>query len=170
MKCFKWRTAEQCSTGHHLRCSLRSRSSAEEDVIVGPHTNSVTFFSPSYSRTRNPFYLNNNFCIYNISLDCPGEVVSLTSKLSEFGLSDADTCEDYLWFDTSFHGHPQKICGDNIIDFRDYLNTQSFLGILWSNGQNSEGKFEIEARCTGLPIPTPDPESSGFTENTLYLN
>ena len=120
MKCFKWRTAESCSTGHHhLRCSLRNRSSAEEEVTVGPHGHSATLFSPSYDRTKSPFYLNNNFCIYNISLNCPGEIVSLTSKLTDYGLSDADTCQDYLWFSTSSNSHPQKICGDDIIDFRD---------------------------------------------------
>ena len=168
MKCFKWRTAEQCGTGHHLRCSLRNRSSAEENIIVGPNSHSATMFSPSYSRQRNPFYLNNNLCIYNISLNCPGQIVSLTSKLTDYGLSDADTCQDYLWFDTSYNGQPQKICGDDIIDFRDNLNIQSFVGILWSNGANSEGKFEIEARCTGHPIPTVDTESSGDGKDSLF--
>ena len=49
---------------------------------------------------------------------------------------------------------PQKICGDKIIGFKDSIHTQSFIGILWSNSRNNEGKFEIEARCTGHPIPT----------------
>ena len=170
MKCFKWRTAELCKTGHHLRCSLRDRSSVEEDVVVGPHDLSATLFSPSYNRKRNPFYLNNNFCIYNISLNCPGELVSLTSKLTDYGLSDGDTCQDYLWFDTSSNGHPQKICGDGIIDFRDSLHTQSFIGVLWSNKDNSEGKYEIEARCTGHPILTTEPESSGDIDSSIHIN
>ena len=166
MKCFKWRTAENCLPDHHLRCSLRNRLSAEEEITVGPHDHSATLFSPSYNRTKSPFYLNNNFCIYNISLNCPGEIVSLTSKLTDYGLSDADTCQDYLWFSTSSNSQPQKICGDDIIDFRDSLLTQSFIGVLWSNKDNSEGKFEIEARCTGHPIPTPEPaESSGDTDS-----
>ena len=63
-------------------------------------------------------------------------------------------------------GHPQMICGDDLVDFRDNLRTQSFVGILWSNGGNSEGKFEVEARCTGHPIPTDDTESSG--DSILY--
>ena len=167
MRCFKWRTAEDCSVDHHLRCSLRNRFSAEVDVTVGPHDHSATLFSPSYNRTSNPFYLNYNFCIYNISLKCPGEIVSLTSKLTDYGLSDGDTCQDYLWLDTSSSGQPLKICGDDIIDFRDSLNTQSFIGILWSNKDNSEGKFEIEARCTGHLVPTADPGSSGDVKDSL---
>ena len=156
--------AEECQSGpHHLRCSLRNRTGAEEDVTVGLNRRSATLYSPFYNRTHVPFYLNNNFCIYNISLDCPGEIVSLTSKLTnpEYGLSDKDTCEDYLWFSTSSNGHPKKICGDEIIGFSDNLLTQSFLGILWSNEKNSEGKFEIESRCTGHTIPTSEHESSG---------
>ena len=95
--------------------------------------------------------------------------MSLTSKLTDYGLSDADTCQDYLWFSTSSNGHPQKICGDDIIDFRDSLLTQSFTGILWTNRDNSEGKFEIEARCTRRPIPTSEPaESSGDMDTLVY--
>ena len=94
--------------------------------------------------------------------------MSLTSKLTDYGLSDADTCQDYLWFSTSSNSHPQKICGDDIIDFRDNLLTQSFIGVLWSNKDNSEGKFEIEARCTGYPIPSHESEeSSGDIESLV---
>lgn len=162
MKCFKWKSAENCQNGpHHLRCSLRNRAGAEEDITVGLNRRSATLYSPIYNRSHTPFYLNNNFCIYNISLDCAGEIVSLTSKLTDYGLSDKDTCQDYLWFSTSSNGQPRRICGDDIIGFRDNLQTQSFLGILWSNEKNSEGKFQIEARCTGRSISTSEPESSG---------
>lgn len=34
---------------------------------------STTLFSPSYERTKSPFYLNNIFCVY-ISFKCPGEL------------------------------------------------------------------------------------------------
>ena len=133
MKCFKWRTAESCMTGHHLHCSLRHRSSAEEEVTVGPHGHSATLFSPSYDRTKSPFYLNNNFCIYNISLNCPGEIVSLTSKLTDYGLSDADTCQDYLWFSTSSNGqHRRSVVMTSLILGTAYQHNLSlgFCGVI----------------------------------------
>ena len=162
MKCYKWRTAEDCFSGFHLRCSMRNRSQVEEDITVGPCNRSATMVSPGYCYTNSePYYSNNNFCIYNISLNCPGEMVSLTSKLTDYGLADGETCEDYLWFDTSSTGHPRRLCGDEIIGFKDSLHTQSFIGILWSNRVKSEGKFEIEARCTGRTISTTGLVSSG---------
>ena len=167
MKCYKWRIAENCLSGFHLRCSLRSRGNLEEDVMVGLCNRSATMFSPGFCYTETvSYYSNYNFCIYNISLNCPGEIVNLTSRLTDYGLADGDTQEDYLWFDTSSTGHPQKICGDDIIDFSDSLHTQSFIGILWSNSINSEGKFEVEARCTGYPIPTA--ESDSYSDHDVH--
>ena len=166
MKCFKWRTAEQCA-GHHLRCSLKNRAVAvEKQVELTPHIQSATFFSPSYQNQS--FYRNNNFCIYNISLNCPGKIVTLTSKLANGILADAETCQDYLWFSTSFYGHPHKLCGNMTTDFRDTLHTQSFIAVLWTNQVNSEGMFEIEARCTESSVPTVVSESSG--ENPFLSN
>ena len=164
MNCYKWRTAEQCTTGYHLHCSLRERLDEEKapEYLQEISNSLVTLHSPNSERKR-PFYQNNNFCIYNVSLNCPGKIVRLTSKLN-YALSDADTRQDYLWFSTSSNGQPQKIYGDDIIGFSDSLHTQSFIAVLWSNGEKSEGKFEIEAYCTDLPIPTADsaePESSG---------
>lgn len=165
MKCFKWRTAEDCDTemGYDLRCSLRERSLVidEDKVQVRPHNHSVVMHSPSHMHKNQTFYRNNNFCVYNISLDCPGRIVTLTSKLSEHGLSDFDNQQDYLWFDTSSRGVPQKIYGDTIGNFTDHINTQSFISVFWSNRENSEGKFELEARCSEHSVPTIVPESSG---------
>ena len=161
MKCYKWRTAEQCTSGHHLHCALKHRLDEEKasEYLQVVSDSLITLHSPNSERER-PYYLNNNFCVYNVSLSCPGKIVRLTSKL-DYTLSDRETCQDYLWFSTSSNGHPQRICGNEIIDFSDSLHTQSFTAILWSNSDQSEGKFEIEARCTDLSIPTVDPESSG---------
>ena len=163
MKCYKWRTAEQCISGHHLHCSLKDRLDEEKasEYLKTISDSLITLHSPNSERER-PYYLNNNFCIYNVSLDCPGKIVCLTSKLN-YALADSNTCQDYLWFSTSSNGHPRKICGNDIIDFSDSLHTQSFIVVLWSNNKQSEGKFEIEARCTDHPIPIADPESSGDT-------
>ena len=166
MRCFKWRTAEDCDsdTGYDLRCSLRERSLAldENKVQVGPDDRFVGLHSPRSPGQKNQAtYRNNNFCIYNISLDCPGEIVTLTSKSSEHSLSDNHTCQDYLWFDTSSNGQPQKICGDEIGSFSDHINTQSFIAVFWSNANTNKGSFEIEAHCSEHSVPTITPESSG---------
>ena len=144
------RTADGCRGGaHHLQCLMKPRSKQvkESELIVeGPLHQSVTMYSPGHNKTS-PFYLNRNFCIYNISLDCPGQRVSLTSKPNTLPLSDADSRQDYLWFDTSSTGQPQKICGNETVNFYETTDATSFLAVLWTNGHKSAGRFEIEARC-----------------------
>lgn len=150
MKCFKIRTADGCTEGYHFRCSMKRRSKqVKEDnlLIEGPLAQSATIYSPGYNKSS-PFYLNRNFCIYNVSLDCPGHLVNLNSKPNTQPLSDASTCEDYLWFDTSSSGLPRKVCGNEIINFNDTTKATSFLAVLWTNGDKSAGRFEIEARCS----------------------
>ena len=153
MKCFKMRTADGCTEGNHLHCLIKRRSKqVKEDqlLIEGPLHQSITIYSPGHNKT-NPFYLNRNFCIYNISLDCPGQTVSLNSKPNTLPLSDNDTCQDYLWFDTSSNGLDRTVCGNEIVNFSDTIDAASFLAVLWTNGDKSAGRFEIEARCNAVP-------------------
>ena len=154
MKCFKIRTADGCTEAHHFRCLMnrRSKQVREDQLLVeGPLRQSATLFSPGYNKAK-PFYLNRNFCIYNVSLDCSeGQTVSLNSKPSTQPLSDADTCQDYLWFDTSSSGLPRRVCGNDIVNFNDTTSETTFLVLLWTNANQSAGKFEVEARCN---IPT----------------
>ena len=150
MKCFKVRTADRCWGGaHHLRCLTKRRSKQVNEsqlVIEGPLRQSVIMYSPGYHKTY-PFYMNRNFCVYNISLDCPGQRVTLNSKPNTLQLSDGDTCQDYLWFDTSSSGQPRRVCGNEIVNFNDTTHATSFLAVLWTNEKISTGRFEIEARC-----------------------
>lgn len=150
--------------GTDLHCLLKDRYNTS--LPVAPSGRSVTLRSPGFDEPI-PFYHNNNFCIYNVSLDCPGEIVHLSSKSTDYSLADGSTCQDYLWFDTSSDTHlsvDSKICGDAIGQFNATVNTQSFIGILWSNEKDSEGRFEIEARCSEQPVPTRgSDESSGDT-------
>jgi hypothetical protein len=144
------RTADGCNGGaHHLQCLMKGRSKQVKEsqlVIEGALQQSVTMYSPGHDKT-NPFYLNRNFCVYNISLDCPGQRVSLNSKPNTLPLSDADSCQDYLWFDTSSNGQSRRVCGNEIVNFNDITDAKSFLAVLWTNGNKSAGRFEIEARC-----------------------
>ena len=155
MKCFKIRTADGCTGGaNHLQCQMKRRSKQvkeEELVIEGALQQSVTMYSPGHSKTR-PFYLNRNFCVYNISLDCPGQRISLNSKPNTLAFSDTDTCQDYLWFDTSSNGQPRRVCGNETVNFNDTTDATSFLAVLWTNGDQSAGRFEIEARCNKAAV------------------
>ena len=155
MKCFKRRTADGCTGGtNHFRCLMKGRSKqVKEDqlLIKGALHQSVIIYSPGYNKT-NPFYLNRNFCLYNVSLDCPGQTVSLYSKPNTLPLSDADSCKDYLWFDTSSNGQSQRVCGNEIIHFNDIIDASSFLAVLWTSGDKSAGRFEIEARCNQASV------------------
>ena len=87
----------------------------------------------------------------------------MTSQSTDYGLSD-DTCQDYLWFDTSASGYPQRICGDEFKEFNDELHTQSLIGILWTNCDNGHDKYEILVQCSGKAIL----ESSGDVENCCH--
>ena len=161
MKCFKMRTATGCGEPNDFRCLMKRRSKqVKEDqlLVEGPLRQSVTFYSPGHNKT-NPFYLNRNFCIYNISLNCPGQTVSLTSKANTLPLSDADNCEDYLWFDTSSNGLDRRVCGNDIINFNDTTNATSFLAVLWTNENKSAGRFEVEASCNMIPRPAAEVET-----------
>ena len=172
MKCFKIRTAEGCTQGNVLHCSMRSRSrQINEDrlLVVGALQQSVTMYSPGHDQSR-PYYFNRNFCIYNISLTCPGEVVTLDSNPNTLPLSDNDTCEDYLWFKASSSrgiSYDRKVCGNQIVNFNATMTANSFLAILWTNGDNSAGRFKIEAMCNhGMAVPT---EGSGESTNLMSL-
>ena len=168
MKCFKMRTADGCTEDHNVHCLMRRRSKqVKEDnlLIEGPLRQSATLYSPGYNKTS-PFYLNRNFCIYNVSLDCPGQMVSINAKPNTLPLSDTDTCQDYLWFDTSSTGLPRRICGNEIINFNDTTASSTFLAILWTNGNKSAGRFEIEARCNHIALPTGGSgDFTGLTSN-----
>ena len=157
------RIADGCAE-NHIRCLTKRRSKqVKEDqlVIKGALGRSVTIYSPGHNKTK-PHYLNRNFCVYNVSLDCPqGQMLSLNSKPNTQPLSDADTCQDYLWFDTSSNGQSRKVCGNEIVNFNDTIDATSFLAILWTNRDKSAGRFEIEARCNAMPLPPPLSTGSG---------
>ena len=174
MKCYSIRTAEGCTDGNDLHCSMRSRRrhiNEEKLVIAAPYNRSVTFYSPGHNQTR-PHYFNRNFCIYNISLNCPGQTVTLNSKPnSTVPLSDGDTCEDYLWFDMNLNVdmyRGQKVCGNQTVNLNTTMKVNSFLAVLWTNGRNSAGSFGIEARCKNSTfVPT---EGSGDDKGLRCLS
>ena len=156
MKCFRWRVARECGKDNvEVKCSLKHRGALDAVLEPMQQGQSVTFTSPGFHRqnTTEPkgAYFNRNFCIINISLDCPDRMVELTPSERTNTLSDSDTCQDYLSFHTHSSSHPHfKLCGRQIMDRTQYqlMPSSSFYGVLWSNdNQNERGRFEIEARC-----------------------
>ena len=155
VRCFNWKFADDCGADHDtLRCRLRQRYDFNQSTLISAHSSSATLLSPGYDRT-NPGYYNRNYCIYNISLDCPSNVVELEPTSRTTGLSDAQPCRDYLSFHVDSQRHPLiKLCGQDVADATKYSDIQSnnFYGVLWSNHNKVQsGLFEIIARCKNIP-------------------
>ena len=136
-----------------VKCSLKHRSNL--NAVLEPTYNgqSVSFLSPGFYRqsTSQPkgAYFNRNFCIFNISLDCPDKMAELVPSEVTNSLSDSETRRVYLSFHTQSFSRPNfKLYGGQIRDASQYqLLPPSFYGVLWTNdNQNESGRFEIEAR------------------------
>ena len=132
---------------------------------------SVSFLSPGFYRRSasqpKGAYFNRNFCIFNISLDCPDKMAELVPSEHTNSLSDSDTRRDYLSFHTHSSTRPNfKLYGGQIRDASQYqLLPSSFYGVLWTNdNQNESGRFEIEARCTAPSDSDSDAGSGGSIE------
>lgn len=167
VKCFRWRIARQCGDNDDIiKCSLKHRVRLDKILEPTNQGQSVTLLSPGFHRynTTDPkgAYYNRNFCVFNISLSCPEEMVELKPSARTNTLSDAHNCQDYL----SFHIHSTpnplfKLCGSEIMDQTEYsvIPSSSFYGVLWSNDNKTEkGRFEIEAKCKA---PSEIPAGSG---------
>ena len=164
MNCFRWRLADECGPNRTVKCALRHRYNLDMTMI--PHdvwTQSITITSPGFNRTR-PYgaYYNKNFCIYNVSLNCPQELVELTPTLQTTSLSDAEDCSDYLSFHIPSRREPvmKQLCGAEIMDPMAYstIPSSNFYAVLWSNDNlNDMGKYKIRASCkTTEQEPTPE--------------
>ena len=156
MRCFRWRTEDKCGDEQKLKCSLRPRDNLERKIQINSLSTEAHLISPGFNR-RNPGYWNRNFCLYNISLDCPANQVKITRNLATTSLSDGETCRDYL----SFHIDSQefaiipRLCGAAIADNLSYqlpIPSSSFYAVLFSddNGQES-GRFSLTAQCDSSP-------------------
>lgn len=159
--CFKWRMADRCpgpdTEKLGLRCMYKHHKSRNvhkyEHAIEPENVQEIAVMkSPGYKENKEkPSYLNNNFCIYNISLSCSdGETVQLIGRNST-GFNDN---LDYLWFSEQLMRSGQhNVYRDSIVNFRDEINAHSFIAVFWTSYKNDKGKFQIEARCSGEPIP-----------------
>ena len=148
MKCFRWRAADQCGSDRRLKCALRDRGLGG-DIFTDATLTSATIYSPGFNRGR---YFNRNFCIYNISLQCPDELVELEPTHTTTNLSDSHNCRDYLSFHVDSERQPlMRLCGGDVTDPTKYntdIPSSNFYGILWTNdNEHQTGRFEIKAKC-----------------------
>lgn len=150
MRCYRWRIADNCGPENTVKCSLRHRDNLYTSLATNSQVSQATLLSPGFGK-KNPGYYNKNFCIYNVSLDCPEEMVELVPTARTTQLSDTQSCRDYL----SFHVNSQRtplieLCGAAVKDTLAYrtIPSTSFSAILWSDdNENDQGRFEILARC-----------------------
>ena len=155
MKCFRWRIADECGPKRTLKCALRHRVQLDGTLFpLDSLTQSVMITSPGFNRSSpHGAYFNRNLCIYNISLNCPQEMVELEPNLLQTtSLSDAEDCLDYLSFHVPSRREPvmKQLCGAEIMDPTAYstIPSSNFYAILWSNDNiNDLGKYKIRARC-----------------------
>ena len=153
-RCFRWRLADNCGLENAVKCSLRHRNDLYQSSIASADLNEATLFSPGFEKPR-PGYFNKNFCIYNISLDCPDEMVELTPTQTTTGLNDTQSCRDYLSFHVDSQRTPlMELCGSAVSNPSAYRTIQatSFYAVLWSDNDGyDKGKFEIKATCKTAP-------------------
>ena len=156
MRCFRWRTGDKCGEEQRLKCSLRPRNNLERKIQINSLSTEAQLLSPGYDR-RNPGYYNKNFCLYNISLDCPDNQVKITRNLPTTSLSDGENCRDYLSFhvDSEEFSIIPRLCGAAIADTLSYqlpIPSSSFYAVLFSDDNGEErGKFSLKAQCESKP-------------------
>ena len=158
MMCYKWSTRICLNQdGAKEECKLSPKSTTStQGVSVHDGGRRYTLYSPGFNRPNN---YNRFFCIYNITLNCPGHKVNLaaTERTTPF---QAD-CNDYLaiYTDRNSRTPDRKICGRDFHHYRTTLDTNHFHGVFWTDYETSPGRFEIEATCAE-PIPTTSTSSA----------
>ena len=148
----------------YMQCTYRSRGN-ETSLTTLSNNTIVHFKSPGKFDKKK--YLNNDFCVYNISTNCNGKhiVVQSTAK-TELTDTVVDNgrrrCLDYVEFDYA-PGH--FLCGDELNNYTSPpLPQSSFLAVFWTSSKGRKGRFEISVQCTDIPIPTTETTTSSGDE------
>ena len=155
-KCFKWST-KRCSNQLEGRCSLRTQTKRATNLLMSNSDQSTaTLVSPGFNRRR---YLHRIFCLYNVSLNCPGRNVDITA--SERTMRFSSDQEDYLAFYINQTLHREKLWGDKILpSYRTRLPSNSFMAVFYTDvDSHNAGRFELQARCSDV-APTAGPATT----------
>ena len=158
MKCFTWKT-RSCE-GTKEVCHLVNNSKNEEARPISENNDTTKdLFSPVF---EGPGRSARYFCLYNVSLNCPGNAVMIEKMdLTTWPSQDANDCSNYVNFYTNqrSEGLPHRYCDSNAI-FSRRLESSSFLAIMWnSENVNNSGVFQFRATCAD-PDPMQPPVTS----------
>jgi len=162
--CYKWST-RICTNQDEAKeeCKLSPKTISTQGITVHDGGRRQTLYSPGFSRRNN---YNRMFCIYNITLNCPGHRVNVaaTDRTMPFQAN----CNDYLAFytDRNSRSPDRKLCGRDFQHYRTTLDANHFHGIFWTDYETSTGRFELEATC-GDPILTSTTSDEGSAADDI---
>lgn len=158
MACFKW-TIRACEFGTHDICEYdphRNRNINAIQDIEGPGDYQRKLHSPGYEKLVNStkkFGLS-YFCVYNVSLDCPTEsvVIRSTAGTTNWPIDTSMANQNnYVAFYANQSEKQPRFYGKNHTEYTEYRNmleSSSFLAIFWTEKKQNRGTFELIAECT----------------------
>ena len=169
MKCFKWRTKLCLNSENAELCNLMNQEKYSMDLTPSFSNGSeyVMLRSPGFEDNK---YRNRQLCIYNVSLDsCPGKHVDIKSvNRNDVVFQDEG---DYLAFYTNRDQvtADRSVSGSNVNGYWTTLDSNTFLLVMWTNFSVSNGRFEMQAKCSDHSVPTSpsvttEEEGSGWSK------
>ena len=163
MKCFTWET--RTCTGEGEKCRLNP----DEVRDIEATKLTAVLKSPRYEQVSRKSWGRRFFCLYNVSLSCPGNAVTI-QKIDTIDHKltwsrDAKDRSNYVNFYTNqrSEGLPAYQYYDSEAIFDHRLESSSFLAVMWNSDPKykNRGKFEFHARCVESdPTQPPATESS----------
>jgi hypothetical protein len=172
MQCYRWKT-RACSTGPDV-CEYSDRTKFNDGIMATDQ--SAALFSPGYANLINQdrqTFGHHFFCIYNVSLSCPGKSVVVQSTNSTNWPRDPNPdCQNYVSFSTARNSSriTQQFCGQR--NYRAVLESDSFLAVFWTNKYRNNGIFEFRATCDEQEVffaPSLDTKEGSGDADTLQV-
>lgn len=166
MRCFKWR-AKRCSglNGPQELCNLQNRQTEEIELINNDEE--AHLYSPAFNSAildPNHAWGKKYFCIYNVSLSCPGNAkIERINHLTTWP-HKTEGCHNYVAFynDRSSSSYEHQHCG-TAPAFGGEMQGSSFMAIMWNSGDSkNKGTFEFRASCAD-PRPTQETVATAET-------
>ena len=177
MKCYKWiaRDCENWNDHSSEFCELEHRPE-DSGPINGTHLVSPQF-DRLVAKKRMQRFGKAYFCVYNVSMSCPSNAVTIaTSNRTTWpAKSDTAACENYVAFysnsSRTYYDQGNRYCGQP--GYNTTLYNDSFIAVMWTNHRNNFGVFEFTARCSDHQAPsaptTSTPPASEITGSGLGL-
>ena len=155
MKCFRWKT-RACSYTPDI-CEYTERMNFNDPITMTCNKSAV-LLSPDHNDLvleKDQSFGHHFFCVYNVSLNCPqnGVIIKTTEATNWPRQQDTSChqseggCENYVAFydDRNSSIISREFYGQE--NYTHYLNSDSFLAVMWTNAVKNEGIFEFLASC-----------------------